>query len=264
MLPASPSPQSREGCPPAARAPHGDLADGGAVEVVQPVDVVLHTALVRLDRRDDQQVLVRRRGGGGAGWGGREGGRVEGGLAGEALAGCAGEGPAAQPRPAALGSAQSHSRRPPQWQRGRRACRLWLLLKLELLSTIFSSSSISSACGHGQWGWRWAGGQRGAVCTRLSTAAAAPSRAAMQAALRCAAASTAPPQCPRCATGPRARACRSACMKALTATLTLSGFLHSGSAVDTTWRAGRQWEQRGAGLEGQQAGKGAGRPSAAA
>lgn len=53
-----------------------------------------------------------------------------------------------------------------------------MLLKEELLSTIFSSSSISSAC-------------------------------------------------------------RSACMKALTATDTLSGFLHSGSAVDTTWGAGR-------------------------
>jgi len=34
-----------------------DLAHRRPVEVVQPVDVVLHPRLVGLDRRDDQQVL---------------------------------------------------------------------------------------------------------------------------------------------------------------------------------------------------------------
>ena len=34
-----------------------NLSDGGPVEVVQAVDVVLHARLVGLDRRDDQQVL---------------------------------------------------------------------------------------------------------------------------------------------------------------------------------------------------------------
>ena len=37
-----------------------DLADCRAIEVVEPVDVVLHARLVRLDGRDDQQVLQDR------------------------------------------------------------------------------------------------------------------------------------------------------------------------------------------------------------
>ena len=64
-----------------------------------------------------------------------------------------------------------------------RFCRLWLLEKEEFCSTIFSSSSMSSAC-------------------------------------------------------------RPACMKLFTATDTCSGFLLSGSAVDTTckpWRHIRDW-----------------------
>lgn len=49
-------------------SPHGDLAHSGAVKVVEAVDVVLHPGLVRLDGRDDQQVLLFGKGSVGDGW----------------------------------------------------------------------------------------------------------------------------------------------------------------------------------------------------
>ena len=101
-----------------------------------------------------------------------------------------------------------------------RFCRLWLLLNDELLSTIFSSSSISSACRSAcRAGKRGGGGPQGegeGACESTLTLGAHTGNSI-------------PPSPTRTRTHTR-----HTCMKALTATETDSGFLHSGSAVLTT------------------------------
>ena len=151
-----------------ARSPDRNLPHCRAVKVVQAVDVVLHTRLVGLDRCN----TWRRAGGGGV--------DIRGGVEGRGRGGApkpprdVSETPDAHPHTHAppLRPPTQPSTHPPVMMS--RFWRLWLLENEELLSTIFSSSSISSAwaekkVGAGQRGLRGGARRPSPPCQLAST-----------------------------------------------------------------------------------------------